>query len=153
MEDLVLPCWLRFSVSTLVRKDREGLIPQGAVGPPTPWFTTGLVERNSIHGGLEECGRCTQAKRPLLQSPQCWHQPDCQNGWLLPCLSCWLCSTTLRVGERRALQSHSWFPPGAGSYSFALWSTVVSLPLHSPIWAFIYWPGVSHVSRIAGEGT
>lgn len=33
MEDLGLPCWLRFSASTPVRNGGEGLIPRGAVGP------------------------------------------------------------------------------------------------------------------------
>lgn len=54
---------VRSLCSTPVCKGRAGLIPQGAVGPPTPRLSMDLVERNSIHGGLGQCGCCSQAKQ------------------------------------------------------------------------------------------
>lgn len=63
MESLGLPCWLGVHAAPQCVKAEKGWSHKVLWAPHTPWLSTDLVERNSIRGGLGECGCCSQAEQ------------------------------------------------------------------------------------------
>lgn len=67
MEGLGLPCWLGVCAAPQCVKAEKGWSHKVLWAPPHPNFP----RRNSIHGGLGQCGCCSQAKQwPLAAISQ-----------------------------------------------------------------------------------